>query len=114
MNVVVLPYVEAARVRGESLFWCIRREVAPNVITPLLAEFGIRFCYVFLFISGLSFLGLGLQPPRADLGSMVRETSALISFGEFTPLIPAIAIAALTISVNLVIDWVLRLKSGLD
>lgn len=114
MNIVVMPFVETARLRGESIFWCMRREVLPNVVTPLLAEFGIRFCYVFLFISGLSFLGLGLQPPAADLGSMVRESSTLISFGDLTPLVPAATIALLTISVNLVIDWMLHRASGLD
>jgi peptide/nickel transport system permease protein len=114
MNLAVMNYVEVSRLRGEGLLWCIGREILPNMTTPLLAEFGIRFCYVFLFISGLSFLGLGLQPPTADLGSMVRETSGLISFGDFTPLIPAAAIAILTISVNLVIDWIQTTTSGLD
>ncbi|MEW6633182.1 MAG: ABC transporter permease [Pseudomonadota bacterium] len=114
MNIVVLPFVEASRLRGESMIWCILHEILPNVATPLLAELGIRFCYVFLFISGLSFLGLGLQPPAADLGSMVKETSGLISFGDFTPLIPAAAIALITVSVNLVIDWILHKNSGLE
>jgi peptide/nickel transport system permease protein len=123
MNIVVMPYVEVARLRGEGFFWCIRREILPNVIVPMSAEFGIRFCYAFLFISGLSFLGLGLhlsflgiglQPPAANLGSMVRETSNLISFGDFTPLIPAAAVAFLTISANFVIDYFQSLKAGLD
>ena len=71
------------------------------------------FCYVFLLIAGLSFLGLGLQPPTADWGSMVRENAALISFGDVTPLIPASAIALLTISINFVVDWMLHRTSGL-
>lgn len=108
MNVVATEYIEAARLRGESTWWCMWREILPNIRTPLIAEFGIRFCYVFLFISGLSFLGVGLQPPNADWGSMVRESSALITFGDFTPLLPAAAIALLTISVNLVVDWILN------
>jgi peptide/nickel transport system permease protein len=112
-SVVVMDFVEVARLRGEGLWWCIRREVLPNTIGPLLAEFGIRFCYVCLFISGLSFLGLGLQPPAADLGSMVRETAMLITFGDITPLLPAGAIALITISVNFLVDWMLQRTSGL-
>jgi peptide/nickel transport system permease protein len=114
MNIVAMPYIEAARLRNESLAWCIWREVLPNAAMPLLAEFGIRFCYVFMFISGLNFLGLGLQPPTADLGSMVRETSDLISFGDFTPLIPAAAIAILTIAVNFAIDGILKTHGEVD
>ncbi|WP_342642105.1 ABC transporter permease [Rhodoligotrophos ferricapiens] len=108
MNVVATEYVEAARLRGEGIWWCLWSEVLPNIRTPLLAEFGIRFCYVFLFISGLSFLGIGLQPPAADWGSMVRESSVLITFGDFTPLLPAAAIAVLTISVNFIVDWLIH------
>ena len=74
MNVVVMDYVEAARLRGEKLPWIMRREILPNIMPPLVAEFGLRFCFVFLTISALSFLGLGIQPPTADWGSMVRRT----------------------------------------
>src|SRR5262249_6643955 len=73
MNVVVLDFVEAARLQGEKLGWIMSREVLPNILTPLVAEFGLRFCFVFLTISALSFLGLGIQPPTADWGSIVRE-----------------------------------------
>ncbi len=112
-NVEVMEFVEVAKLRGENLWWLIRREVLPNITAPLVAEFGIRFTFTFLFIAGLSFLGLGIQPPTADWGSMVRENSILITFGDFTPLIPAAAIAMLTISVNFVIDWFLHKSSGL-
>lgn len=105
MNVVSLEFIEAASLRGEGILWCMTQEVLPNIKAPLLAEFGIRFCYVFLFISGLSFLGVGLQPPTADWGSMVRDTATLVTYGEFAPLYPALAIAGLTISVNFVVDW---------
>ncbi|WP_311957396.1 ABC transporter permease [Halomonas garicola] len=114
MNVVVMDYVEAARLRGEGLFWIVRREVLPNILAPLFAEFGLRFCFIFLLVSSLSFLGLGLQPPTADWGAMVRENAMLITFGKFTPLLPAAAIAVLTISVNLVVDWFLNKASGLS
>lgn len=113
MNVVVMDYVEAARLRGEGLMWQIHREVLPNITAPLIAEFGLRFCFVFLTISALSFLGLGIQPPMADWGSMVRSNAALITFGDVTPLLPAGAIALLTIAVNFVVDWMLHRSSGL-
>ncbi|MDJ0685530.1 MAG: ABC transporter permease [Alphaproteobacteria bacterium] len=113
MNVVVLDFVEVAKLRGEGLLYIIGKEVLPNILPPLVAEFGLRFCFVFLFIAALSFLGLGLQPPTADWGSMVRDNAVLITFGESTPLIPAAAIALLTVAVNFVVDWFLHLTSGL-
>ncbi len=119
MNVVVMDYVEAARLRGEKLGWIMRREILPNIMAPLVAEFGLRFCFVFLTIAALSFLGLGIQPPTADWGSMVRETALLIQFAQYdltaglTPLLPAAAIAFLTVGVNFVVDWFLHKTSGL-
>ena len=113
MNIVVLDFVEAARLRGEGIWWIIVREVLPNSLPPLVAEFGLRFCFVFLVISALSFLGLGIQPPTADWGSMVRDNATLITYGDVTPLLPAAAIAVLTIGVNFVVDWFLYKTSGL-
>ncbi len=112
-GIVVMDYIEAARIRGEKTWYIIMREVLPNITAPLAAEFGLRFCFVFLAISALSFLGLGIQPPTADWGSMVREYATLISFGLLTPLIPAAAIALLTVAVNFVVDWMLHISSGL-
>jgi len=113
MNIVVMDFVEVARLRGEKLWWVIRKEVLPNALPPLVAEFGLRFCFVFLFLSALSFLGLGIQPPTADWGSMVRDNATLITFGDVTPLLPAGAIALLTVGVNFVVDWFLHKTSGL-
>ena len=113
MNVVVLDFVEAARLQGEKLGWIMGREILPNILPPLVAEFGLRFCFVFLTIAALSFLGLGIQPPTADWGSMVRENSTLINYGDITPLLPAAAIALLTVAVNFVVDWFLHNTSGL-
>ena len=113
MNIVVLDFVEAARLRGEGTWWIITREILPNSLPPLVAEFGLRFCFVFLFISALSFLGLGIQPPTADWGSMVRDNSTLITYGDITPLLPAGAIALLTVGVNFVVDWFLHKTSGI-
>ncbi|VVN47092.1 ABC transporter permease [Pseudomonas fluorescens] len=113
MNVVVQDFVEAARLRGEGLWWLVTREVLPNAAAPLIAEFGLRFCFVFLFISALSFLGLGIQPPTADWGGMVRDNAVLITFGDISPLLPALAVALITVSVNFVVDWMLHKSSGL-
>jgi len=113
MDIEIMEYVEAARLRGEGLWWVMKEEILPNALSPLVAEFGLRFCFVFLFISSLSFLGLGLQPPLADWGSMVRENSSGISFGILTSLFPAAAIAFLTVGVNLVVDWFLHRASGI-
>ncbi len=113
MNIVVLDFVEAARLRGEGTWWIITREILPNAMPPLVAEFGLRFCFVFLFISALSFLGLGIQPPTADWGSMVRDNATLITYGDITPLLPAGAIALLTVGVNFVVDWFLHKTSGI-
>ena len=119
INVVVMDYVEAARLRGEGLIWIMRREILPNIMPPLTAEFGLRFCFVFLTIAALSFLGVGIQPPTADWGSMVRENASLIQFAQYdikaglTPLLPAAAIAILTVAVNFVVDWFLHKTSGI-
>lgn len=113
MDIEVMEFVEAAKLRGEGLWWIIRQEILPNAMPPLIAEFGLRFCFVFLFIASLSFLGLGLQPPLSDWGGMVKENAGAITFGIFIPLIPAFAIALLTVGVNLIVDWFLHLSSGL-
>jgi peptide/nickel transport system permease protein len=113
MNVAVMDFVEAARLQGEKLGWIMSREVLPNILPPLVAEFGLRFCFVFLTVSALSFLGVGIQPPTADWGSMVRENATLITYGDITPLLPAGAIALLTVAVNFVVDWFLHKTSGL-
>jgi peptide/nickel transport system permease protein len=107
-DIAVTDYVEAARLRGERLWWVMRAEILPNALPPLIAEFGLRFCFASLFISSLSFLGLGLQPPQADWGGMVRDNANAISFGLLVPLFPALALALLTVGVNLVVDWLLR------
>ncbi len=113
MDIEVMEYVEAARLRGEGIGWVMRKEILPNAMPPLVAEFGLRFCFVFLFIAALSFLGLGIQPPTADWGSMVKENAGAITFGIFIPLWPAGAIAFLTVGVNLIVDWFLKIASGL-
>jgi peptide/nickel transport system permease protein len=111
MNIAVLEYVEAAKLRGEGLWWVMTKEVLPNVLPPMISEFGLRFCFNFLFVAGLSFLGLGIQPPYADWGGMVRENGKAISFGLVAPLYPAAMIALMTIGVNLIVDWILSINA---
>jgi len=118
-NIVVMDYIEAAKLRGEGLAYLVFREILPNATAPLLAEFGLRFCFVFLTIASLSFLGVGIQPPLADWGTMVRDMSQFINFAAFAPsvavapLLAAGAIALLTVGVNFVVDWMLHKSSGL-
>lgn len=113
LDIAVMDFVEAARLRGEKTVWIVFREILPNAMTPLLAEFGLRLAFAVLFISTLSFLGLGIQPPTADWGGMVKDNKDGIIFGVSAALVPGAAIAALTISINLVVDWLLRRTSSL-
>ena len=111
VNLMTLEYVQVARARGEGLFYIARVEVLPNMIHPMLADFGLRFVFIVLLLSGLCFLGLGVQPPDADWGSLVRENIGGLSEGAPAVLMPAVAIATLTIGVNLLIDN-LRRRGG--
>ncbi len=103
-EVMVSDFVEAARVRGEGLWWIITREILPNIAMPLATDFGLRFVWIILFISALSFLGLGVQPPMSDWGSMVKENLPGLIYGSIAPIVPSLAIATLTISVNMIVD----------
>lgn len=111
MDISVLDFVEVARARGESVWSLLRREILPNAIRPLAADFGLRFTYSILYLAALSFLGLGIQPPESDWGGMVRENLVGLYFGAWAALLPAAAIAMLTVGINLVCDW---LASGRD
>lgn len=113
VDINIMDYVEAARLRGEGTRWIVLREILPNALSPLISELGLRFIYAVLFLSALSFLGLGVQPPESDWGGMVKDNKDGIVFGIGAALIPAAAIAILAISVNLVADWVLNRTSSL-
>ncbi|MCJ8148517.1 MULTISPECIES: ABC transporter permease [Shinella] len=113
LDVAVMEFVEAARLRGEGTGWIIFKEILPNTLSPLLAEFGLRFAFSILFLSTLSFLGLGIQPPAADWGGMVKDNKDGIIFGISAALIPGGAIAGLAICVNLVVDWLMKRTSSL-
>ncbi len=112
-DLAVSDFVEVARMRGEGWGWIVFREILPNAATPLLAELGLRFTFAVLFLSTLSFLGLGVQPPATDWGGLVRENTDGLVFGVNAALVPGAAIAILAISVNLVADWVMTRTSSL-
>ena len=104
VNINTMDFITVARIRGESVFYLIGSEILPNIIRPVLADLGLRFVFIVLLLSGLSFLGLGLQPPYADWGALVRENIGGLPFAAPAVIVPSIAIASLTISVNLLID----------
>ena len=110
-DIMVQDFVEAARARGENVWWIIKSEVLPNAAMPLATDFGLRLVFVVLFISSLSFLGLGVQPPASDWGSMVRENLQGLTYGSYAAIWPAVAIASFTIAINLIVDDI-SAKSG--
>jgi peptide/nickel transport system permease protein len=107
-DIAAMDYIEAARVRGEGLGWILAREILPNAISPLLAEFGLRLVFAILFLSTLSFLGLGIQPPSTDWGSLLKENKDAIVFGGWSALVPGAAIALLALAISSVVDWALE------
>lgn len=111
-DIMVQDFVTAARARGEGVWWIVRREVLPNAAIPLATDFGFRLVFIILFVSSLSFLGLGVQPPTADWGSMVRENMQGLYYGSMAAIWPALAIASLTIAINLVVDDLSADESG--
>lgn len=104
VNINTMDYITVARTRGEGIFYIIRSEILPNITGPVLADLGLRFVFIVLLLSGLSFLGLGVQPPYADWGALVHENVGGLPFGAPAVIVPSLAIASLTISVNLLID----------
>ncbi len=112
LDIMVQDFVEAARARGEGVWWIITREVLPNAAMPLATDFGLRLVFVVLFISSLSFLGLGVQPPTADWGSMVRENLQGLTYGSYASIWPALAIASFTIAINLIVDDISASSGG--
>lgn len=103
-DLVAQDFVQVARARGEGLGWILFGEIMPHVVRPLAADFAIRMSFAILFMSGLSFLGLGVQPPLADWGGLVRENLQGLAGGSLAPLYPAAAIALVSIALNLLVD----------
>ena len=108
VSVNALDFVTVSRMRGEGTWYVVRQEILPNILGPVLADFGLRFVYIVLLLSGLSFLGLGIQPPQADWGGLVRENIGGLAEGAPAVLTPALAIATLTIGMNLLVDHLPR------
>ena len=111
-NIMVMDFVEVSRARGESLWWILKNDVLPNAFIPLSTDFGLRFTYSILLLSSLSFLGLGVQPPLSDWGSMVKENMAALNYVIFygvqvalAPILPALCIFSVTLANNLLVDW---------
>ena len=104
VNVNALDFISAARARGEGNFYVMIHEILPNIVGPIMADLGLRFVHIILLLSGLSFLGLGVQPPNADWGAMVRENMIGISYGSPAVVVPSLALASLALAINLLID----------
>ena len=111
VNIEALEYVQVARTRGERRLYIACVEILPNMLNPVLTDLGLRFGFIVLLLSGMSFLGLGVQPPDADLGSLVRENIGGLNQGALAIIIPALAIGTLTIGVNLLIDYLSSRRS---
>lgn len=103
-DMVNQDFVQIARLRGEGLGWLLFGEILPHVVRPLAADFALRMSFAILFMSSLSFLGLGVQPPLADWGALVRENLEGLGGGSLAPIYPALAIAVVSIALNLLVD----------
>jgi ABC-type dipeptide/oligopeptide/nickel transport system permease subunit len=104
----VRGFVEAAVARGESTFAILRREILPNIVSPIAADFGLRFTYSIILVASVNFFGLGLQPPAADWALIISENRDGLALNPWVILVPAGLIALLTISLNLVGDAIAR------
>lgn len=104
LEVVDLPYVEAAKARGEGLPFIVGREILPNIRRPLLVDYGLRLTAAILLVAALSFLGLGLKPPAADWGLMIGENRVALTVQPWPVVVPVLAIAFLTVGINLMLD----------
>ena len=113
MNIFVQDFVEVSRARGENIWWIMGNDILPNALIALSTDFGLRFTYAILLVSSISFLGLGVQPPHADWGMMVRENLGGVHFGATAALIPALSIFSVTLSINFLVDWNLS-RSDID
>ena len=103
-DVVALDFVTAARARGESRTTIVRKELLPNVLDVLLVEGAMRWSWMLLAFSSLSFLGFGVSPPAADWGLMISGARAFMAFAPWAVLAPVIALSTLIIGINLTAD----------
>lgn len=100
-----MPFVEAARAAGASNVRIATRHVLPNVVSPLVVQFTLSFSNIVLLESTLSFLGLGVQPPTATLGSMVGFGRDYMPTAPWVVIVPALAILLVTFAVQILGDW---------
>ena len=109
-----MGYVEAAQARGDRVTIIWRRDILPNILPNLLADFGVRFSVSILLVAGLNYLGLGLTPPTADWGLMTSENQSTITLNLWAVVGPALLLALLSISLNLIADSYTRVvgRSG--
>jgi peptide/nickel transport system permease protein len=103
-DVMVLPYIEACRARGDRASHILIKEVLPNILSPVLIDAGFRFIYSVIIIASLSFLGFGIRPPDADWGLMISENRSAIQLNPWATLVPALTLALLSVGVNLTTD----------
>ena len=111
MNIRNQDYVAAARSCGSSTFKIIRKHILPNIVPQMIAILTVDFGHTILTISGLSFLGLGVQPPSPEWGALVNSARAFI-FTDITMLLwPSLMILLVVLSVNVIGD---SLRDALD
>jgi ABC-type dipeptide/oligopeptide/nickel transport system permease subunit len=108
LEISVRGFVEAAVARGDRTASILRREILPNIVAPLAADFGLRCTYSILIVAAVNFLGLGLQPPDSDWALIISENRDGLNLNPWVVFVPAALIALLTISLSLVGDAVAR------
>lgn len=113
LDFVARDFITAARARGERRMTIVLRELLPNVLDILLVEFAMRWSWMLLAFSSLSFLGFGVSPPTPDWGLMIAESRKALQFAPWTAIFPMIALGTLVIGINLAADAVAK-ALGLD
>ncbi len=108
LDVAQRAYVEAAVARGEHTGRILRREVLPNILSVIFADVGLRLSYAVLLIASVNFLGVGLQPPSSDWGLMIAENRQGLNLNPWMVIVPAMLVAIITVSINLVADGIAR------
>jgi peptide/nickel transport system permease protein len=103
-EIVEREYIQAAEAIKVPAHRILRREVLPNIITPLAVEFGLRLTWSIALVAAISFLGFGIQPPTADWGLMISENREIITIQSLPLLVPAACIALLAIGTNFVTE----------
>jgi len=101
-----LDYVQAARLRGERAPYIMFSEILPNVMSPVVVEFTVRLGYAIFTVASLTFIGFGIDPPSPDWAAEINQYWTLIDPYWWMTFFPALAIASLVVSVNLVADGV--------